>query len=118
MSRMHKEMDNLNSLIQFTCIKKLPMIFLEVLKGISRIVDAFLGHTVNQQNLLIYSSPNNQSLNHQKLSAAALNNLITNSNTTSSNASQPATMEQKIRSKSVMTHSTISQSKRLNFFLN
>jgi hypothetical protein len=117
MSRINKELDNLNSLTQFTCIKKLPIIFLEVLKGISRIVDAFLGHTVNQQNLLIYSSPNNQSLNHQKLSAAALNNLITSSNTTSSNASQPATLEQKIRSKSVMTHSTSNQGKRLNYFL-
>jgi hypothetical protein len=117
-SRIHKDMDNLTTLTQFTCIKKLPGIFLEVLKGISRIVDTFLGHTVNQQNLLIYSSPNNQSLNHQKLSAAALNNLITSSNATSGGGSQPVTLEQKIRSKSVMTHSSNSNQSNLKMNLN
>ena len=93
-SRMHKEIENLSSISQFTCIKKLPMIFLEVLKGISRIVDAFLGYTASQQNA------HNQPLNHQKLSAAALNSL--NANLT--NSSQPT--EQRVRSKSTITHTT------------
>jgi hypothetical protein len=43
--RMQKDLDNSNQLntTNFTCIKKLPVIFLESIKGVSHIVDSFLG---------------------------------------------------------------------------
>ena len=101
-NRMQKELENANMVAQFSCIKKLPTIFLEVLKGISRIVDAFLGQAMNYQSFLVYSSPNNPQtmLSHQKVSASALNAMNSNA--------QVTTLEQRIRSKSVMVNSTSS----------
>ncbi len=48
---------------QFTCTRKLPIIFLESIKGVSRLVDIFLGvylvnNTANSANS--YASPTNQ----------------------------------------------------------
>ena len=40
-----KEIDDTIHLINHPCLKKLPQIFLEVIKGLSQIVDAFLGES-------------------------------------------------------------------------
>ena len=84
-ARLQKDIENLTTPTNFSCIKKLPIIFLEVLKGISRIVDAFLGISYSHQSNL-YSSPPHILL-QQKTSTTTLNN---------------PSLDQKLRSKSVM----------------
>jgi hypothetical protein len=39
----NKDIEDAAYLINHTCLKKLPTIFLEVIKGLSQIVDTFLG---------------------------------------------------------------------------
>ncbi len=81
----------------FSCIKKLPLIFLEFIKGISRIVDLYLGINSSARGPALsqlsighsYSSPINPTKTN-------LVNIPTNT----------TTLEQKIRSKSVMVHNT------------
>jgi len=100
-SRILKDHEN-NSFAQsttsFACIKKLPLIFLEFIKGVSRIVDLFLG--VNS----ITTGP--------ALSVISINHsFASNSKTASFPIPQPTTtpavtLEQKIRSKSVMITSS------------
>lgn len=101
-SRMNrqKEMENISNVANYTCIKRLPIIFLEVIKGISKIVDSFLGISPNlAQN--VHSSPVNQQATN-KTSSSTLHNL-------------PDT---KARSKSVLT-SAISDAKlKLNPYKN
>jgi hypothetical protein len=41
---MQKEIDQMSGFSNFSCIRKLPVIYLETIKGISRIVDSFLGY--------------------------------------------------------------------------
>lgn len=72
----------------FPCVKKLPVIFLEAIRGVSRIVDSFLGiylmiNPENQQRVSpMYSSPTSQKT----------------ASSTSSVSQQQQTLEQKIRS--------------------
>lgn len=66
----------------FPCVKKLPVIFLESIKGVSRIVDSFLGiYLMSHPERIspIYSSPTSQKA-------------------TSASTPQQPTLEQKIRS--------------------
>lgn len=54
-------------IFQFLCVKKLPVIFLEVIRGLGRIVDAFLGQQlINQHNTSLSANSQvtlNESLN-------------------------------------------------------
>jgi hypothetical protein len=65
-NRLLKDNENyINMSANFSCIKKLPIIFLEFIKGISRIVDAFLGLNLVTNNHL--SSPNSKMINQMNL---------------------------------------------------
>lgn len=75
----------------FTCVKKLPVIFLEAIRGVSRIVDSFLGiylmtnYSESQQRVSpMFSSPTSQK--------------AASSTSSQQQQQQQQTLEQKIRS--------------------
>lgn len=66
--RMQKEFES--TVTNFTCIKKLSVIFLESIRGVGRIVDSYLGiylTNVSERSANIYSSPTSQKSNAQTL---------------------------------------------------